>query len=244
MVDSFLKSIDEGLRALIFTTFGDNMGFSSVESDDVILFPKDVAQRVISEKRDVNRIEFANLWRERTSISWGRQRTPLARGGLYGSYVDGASPSSGISGEKIALTNIKAVPADLDYNVWFWSHDLDKLNKVSETYMFWKQDNPNLEIYYNSIYPLEFDIRFPVGEIVDESNLPNMFEIGKIFVIRIPIHVDGWVFQSSEQKTIKRIIVTLYDEDDIGDVEDWLEEATSEEKENLELYQEIVDADE
>jgi hypothetical protein len=244
MAESFLKAIDEAMRTLIFTTFGEDMEFSSLESDDVILYPKEIAQRFIAERREENVVEFANLWRESTRVSWKRQRTPVARQGIYGSYVDGEAPSSDVSGEKIALDTIKAVPADLNYNVWFWSQDKDKINKVAETYLFWKQNDPNLDLYYKATYPLEFDLHFTEGEIVDESDLPHIFEIGRIFVARIPITVDGWVFKDSQTKTIKKIIVTIYDEDDIEDVNDFLEEATAQEKANLQLYQKTIYAEE
>lgn len=244
MSETFLKIIDEGMRALIFSTFGDDMLFDSIESDDVILQPKEIAQRFIAEKRGRNVVEFANLWRESTRVSWRRQRTPLAREGLYGNYIDGEAPSSGITGEKIALLNVKTVPADLSYNVWFWSQYQERINHVAETYLFWKHTDPNLKVYYNGTYPLEFDIRFPEGEIVDESDLPHMFEMGRIFVARIPILVDGWVFRESQIKTVKKLILTIYDEDDIEDVDEWLEEATAEEKANLQLYQKTIYADE
>jgi hypothetical protein len=239
---TFLKDIDEALRSVVYTKFLDNMGFSSNESDDVIFYPKEIAQRIISEKRGVATLEFANIWRIGTNVDWTRQRTPLARRGLYGAYVDGEAPSSEVSGEKIALFTAKTVPATLDYNIWFWSQDRDKLNAVTETYLFWQHVNPNLDIYYNDVYPLEFDLHF--GEIIDESDLPSMFEIGRYFVIRVPIRVEGWVFSATSTKTIKKIIVTLYDEDDIESTTEFLQDATEEEQELLRLYRKIIYADE
>ena len=246
MADTFIKVIDEAVRSLVFTKFGDDMGFSSIESDDVILFPKEVAQRVIAEKRGVNEVEFANVWREATNIDWSRQRTPLARHGVWGSYVDGESPASGISGERIALVNAKAVPGTFDYGIWFWSQDKDKVNAVTETYMFWPQDDPNLSLILNDIYPLEFDLHF--GEILDESDLPTIFEVGRLFVIHIPLKVDGWVFNLSQTRTIKKIVLTLWDHDNIldryDDEEEFLQDAPSSEKSVLQLYQETPSADE
>jgi len=241
-MSSFLKVIDEAFRSAIYAKFQDDMGFSSIESNDVIFYPKEVAQRIIAEKRGVATVEFANVWRAGTNIDWSRQRTPVARRGLYGSYIDGEAVSSEISGTKIGLFNAKAVPATLDYNIWFWSQDKDKLNSVTETYMFWKHVNPNLDVYYNDIYPLEFDLHF--GEIVDESDIPSMIEIGKVFVIRVPVRIEGWVFSTTTSRTIKKIIVTIYDEDDIKDVREWLTDATDEEKDLLRLYQQITYADE
>jgi len=214
------------------------MGFSSIEGDDVIIFPKEIAQRQIAERRGENVIEFANLWREVTANDWSRQRTPVARDGIHVAYQDGDAPS-GLTDEKTSVVTVKAMPVTLEYSIWFWSQDKDKLNQVSEEYLFWQHQNPNLDIYYNDFYPVEFDlVRF--GEIVDESNLPNMFEEGRVFVIRCPLVVEAWVFDSIEQKTIKKIIITIYDHDEIDDIRTFITDETEEEQAKLRLYRETI----
>jgi len=237
-VSSFLKVIDEGIRALLFTKFGDIMGFSSITYDDIVIYPKDIAQRQIAERRETNVIEFANLWRETTSNDWTRQRTAVAREGIHLAYQDGDGPS-GLTDEKTSIIGAKAMPVTLEYSVWFWSQHLDRINQVSEEYLFWQQQDPNLSIYYNDLYPLEFDLT-KFGEVSDESDLPNMFEVGRVFVIHFPITVEGWIFQNLVEKTIKKIVITVYDENDLSDVRAFLSEGTDAEKENLRLYREII----
>jgi len=209
---SFTRSIDLALRALLFSKFAGVLGIdqsgTSVENINkgIVQTPKEIALREIAEKRGEDFLEFMNFWRMGTSPSMGRQRTPVARRGFY--VADTTS-------DKIDIKNVKAIPVDLNYNVWFWSKSLDKVYQCIEEYLFWQQDNPNLTLSYDTDYALEFDLHF--GEIVDESSISEKYSSGIIFVYKLPIKIEGWIFKSSTSKVIQKIILTEYNKDDVDD---------------------------
>ena len=170
---------------------------------------------MLSEKKGETITEFINMWRTRTAPSWERQRTPLARRGMQMSYTDDTEQTS---------TNVKAMPIDMEYSVWFWSKDKDVLNDIAEEYLFWQQDNPNLSLYYNDVYPADFDLHF--GEIVDESDVPSMMNKGNHFCIKVPIKMDGWVFTSTtDNAVIQKIELVLYDNENLEDYRECIYEA-------------------
>ena len=199
-MSSFLKVIDIGLRSALFTKFEDILDLSSV-NEGVIFYPKEIAFRHISEKRGKSISEFINVWRTRTAPDFKRQRTPTARRGIRVAFAND---------DETLSTVVKAMPVDLEYNVWFWSKDIENLNLIAERYLFWQQDNPNLNLYYNDDYPAELDLHF--GEMVDESDVPTMFDKGTHFVMRVPISIEGWVFTSTSTNTvIRKIELVIYD---------------------------------
>lgn len=196
---SFLQVIDLGLRALLFEKFKDIMRLQE-ESRDCVLYPKGVAQRMVAERRGEGSVEFINLWRTSTSFSWARHRTPAARRGMCMEFAD---PN------KKGITTVKAVPMDLEYTVWFWSRNLDLLQQVIESYMFWIHQDPKLYLQLNEKYPLEFYLAF--GTVSDESVVAEQYEMGEYFVISAPIKMDAWVFNTVDTKTILYIHVALFD---------------------------------
>jgi len=203
---SFLKAIDEGLRASLFLKFEDILDLADVNTG-VLLYPKEVAFRMVSEKKGKAISEFINLWRIKTGPSWARQNTGAARRGMRVAYTDDTNTSTEV---------VKAMAVDLEYNVWFWSKDLDKLNDIAERYLFWQQDDPNLNLYYNDVYPAELNLHF--GELIDESNVPSMLDRGNHFILRVPIKVDGWIFTSADAGTvIHKIELVLYDSQNLTD---------------------------
>ena len=223
---SFTKTIDLTLKTLLYHKFGDILGInsqSSVEEDNinegVIQLPKEVALRVIAEKRGENFLEFINFWRVGTSPSWGRQRTPLARRGMWLSRTE----------DKLQTTHIKAQPIDLNYNIWFWSKDLDKVYQCIERYILWQQQNPKISILYDDKWELTPDLHF--GEIVDESTVPEQFETGLIFVYKLPIKIDGWVLEGFSIGTITKIVLKVYDKDDVTDYEEIIVEDSDQDTE-------------
>jgi len=200
MEGSFLKVITRGVQALAFYKARDILDLETIELDTVI-FPKSIAQRVMAEKRGENVLEFINVWLESFKFAWDRQRTPVARRGVYGNYLDDT---------KLDITEFKLVPADLNYNVWYWSKDYDKILKLVEKIMLWQQQNPRLEIMVNEVYPIEFYMS--LAEVVDESPIENMFEKGLYFVIKQSIKLEGWVFDQFSLKSIKKIIIKVWDD--------------------------------
>ena len=235
---AFLQTIDLGLRALLYTKFYDILNLESINRG-VLLYPKEVAFRMMSEKKGAMISEFVNVWRTRTTPSWERQRTPVARRGLRVAYTDGNQTDT---------ITVKAMPVDLDYDVYFWTKDIENLNLIAERYLFWQQDSPNLNLFYNTDYPAELDLHF--GELVDESNVPDMLNRGNHFVMKVPIKVDGWIFTSEEIGVIQKIELLLYDNTNLADYRECIFEtdqydATTEAA--LRLYEEhifgIIDVD-
>lgn len=203
---SFVQIMDLGLKSLLFEKFKDIMSLTILDND-CVLYPKDVAQRVVAERRGEGTVEFINLWRSVTQFAWDRQRSPTAQKGFNMEYEYVAN--------KKDLITIYAVPADLNYDVWFWSKDLDILQRVAERYLFWVHRNPRLNIKLQNRYPLEIYMTF--GALVDESTVSTQFETGQYFVLRAPIKLDGWVFElPTNIKTILKIHVAIFD--DLGEV--------------------------
>jgi len=214
-MSSFLKVIDIGLRSALFDKFDDILNLVSINRG-VINYPTDIAFRMMSEKKGAMVSEFINMWRVKTAPSWERQRTPVARRGIRVAYTAG-------SDEMTAIT-VKAMPVDLEYDVCFWTKNIDNLNLIAERYLFWQHSNPNLQLYYNDDYPIDLDFHF--GELIDESNVSDMLDRGNHFRMRVPVRVDGWVFASSDIKVIQKIELVLYDSQNLDEYRECLAEAT------------------
>lgn len=204
MSDTFLKILDEGMRTLIWNKFRESLGITSITNQTVIA-PKSVAQRMVAEKQGQSVLPFFNVWRTGASFSWGRNMTPVSLGGI----------STGNSGDG-ELDEIRTIPCDVKYDVYFWSRNLEDLNRVAETYLFWQFSNPNLDLLFNGTYPVEMDLHF--GEIIDDSPIDQMYDKGLYFVHRVPISLDAWLFSTSFVKIIKKVIVKGY-ENTYGDTE-------------------------
>ena len=198
---SFLPTIDAGVRALAYSRFGSMLSLTSM-ADDTALFPRRIAMRMIAETKGRTIASFISVWRERTSFSWERNRTPISRIGINALFAD--------SGQTL-ITNIKAVPVDLGYSLCFISKSLSALQDVVDSYLFWAQTDPSLTLLFNSQFPLEYKLHF--GEITDESTVMEQFEQGLYYVYRMPLKVDGWVFDMDEAKTIKTIYLDVYSEE-------------------------------
>jgi hypothetical protein len=199
---SFIGSMDEGIRALLYSKFGTTLGLTSAAADTAF-FPKPVALRKIAETRGRTSMEFISLWRENTGMAWNRMSTPVARSGLSVEYT---------SAGKTAITRMKAIPVNLEYSFWIWSQSLAKLQEVTDLYLFWQQADPNLNLTLNSKYPLEIDLHF--GDIIDESVVAEQYDKGQYFVYKFPLKVDGWVFSAGADYTIKTIHVAMYEDTD------------------------------
>ena len=199
--DSSLKLIDVGLQTLLFTKFGSVMSLDSM-NDTVLQYPKVTALRHASERDNKDMVEFISFFRIQSDVDWARQRTPLARRGIHLSYT---------TDEQTSILTAKAVPVKLVYHVWFWTKSLEIVNDVNELYLFWQHTNPNLNINYLDTYPLEYDLHF--GEMIDESTIDVEFEKGIYFVNKVPITIDGWVLSTSTEKTVKTVLLWMYDED-------------------------------
>lgn len=204
MVITSLGITDEAVRLTVFNRFKTIMGLT-VMNTDTMLFPKDIAQRIVSEKRAKTNLEFINVWRTSTKRDLSRERMPLARPGLGLRYTDS---------NQTDVQMVKSVPADLAYSAWFWSKDKDKLNAVTEKFLFWKFDHPTISITYDT---LQLDLGMWFKDIADESPIEMMFDKGLYFVLRTDFIVQAQALVTSETlKTVKKIFVKLYDDVDPG----------------------------
>lgn len=216
MSESVTKYVDQMIGALLFTKFEDILGMDpelpQVDRIDrsVIQAPRETALRKIAEKRGEDFLEFINYWRVMTAPAWDRQRTPLARRGVWLTATDGG---------KLRSINVKAQPMNLSFNAWFWSKDLDKVYQCIEQYIFWQQNYPKVDLTYtfdeNKSFSYSPELHF--GEIDDESTVHTEFQTGTMFIWRMPIGVDAWALQSDPlgTSTITKIKLTVYDKDSL-----------------------------
>lgn len=235
MATSTLYAIDVGIRALLYTKFYDILQLENINKG-VILYPKEIALREMAEKRGQPEVELVNVWRTRVGPDFSRMITAAARRGIRVAHTDTT---------KTETTTIKAMPIKLEYDIWFWTHYRDRLNQIAERYIFWQQDDPNLNLTLNDTYPTHYDLHF--GEMVDESVVAEKYDKGQIFILRAPLIIDGWVFSSTDVKTIHKIELVLYDKNDLTDgqiagivVESDDSDFEEEEERELKLYQEYI----
>lgn len=216
-MSSIVYGYDLALKSLLYDRFASTIGIDissdTVENMNQGLFqcPDDIAQREASEKRGKNFLEFMNFQRMEIRPSWDRQRSVLAKRGLW----------VATNGDKKTITNIKAQPVDLVYNIWFWSKSLDKVNQCMEEYIWWQQDNPKVVLHYTigeDEYPIRPDLHF--GEIIDQSTYPDKYEIGAKFILMMPVTMDAWVLKSTTLKPIRKIRLTVYDKDEVTNYSD------------------------
>lgn len=226
---------DFGLKSLLYTKFASLLGLDSISKDathnmnyGIFQAPFDLALREASELRGVNFLEFISFYRIGTDPSWSRQRTSLARRGIWVALDDT---------EKSAI-HIKAQPIDLSYEVYFWSKNLEKVYKCIEQYILWQQDNPKISLLYNDKYEITPDLHF--GNIVDDSSYDEKYDKGVIHCYRMPIKIDGWVLQSSsDSKIIHKIVLTTYDKDDITSYSDIIDNPDSALAQALKFFRKV-----
>lgn len=210
---SFLQGYDMAVRSLVFDRFKSVFGWGGLSSTDenrinlsVCIAPKGIALRELSEKRgrDYLDVPGANVWRMGTAFSWARQRSVVARRGFNIQ-----------SGENII--NVTANPVDLMYGVWFWGQSLDLIYQAIDQYTVWQHDNPRIEVTYNDIYTL--DPEFHLAEVVDESDIEQIYSTGKYFVWRMPLSIDAWLLSAGDGSSIviNKVRLTVYDKDSVTD---------------------------
>ena len=195
---SFIKTLDEAMKTLVFNKFASYFSLTDIDKD-IVFFPKDIQMRKIAEKRGSDSVEFIGLWRTGIQQDRSRRNSPVARRGISLNYTDAG---------KSEIVTAKALPVSITYDVWFWSRCLDTIMEATEAYLFWQFNNPNLILNYLDEYPLELDMKF--GAIVDESPYSQVYDIGTYYVSRMPISLDGWIFTTFDSKTILKIILKVY----------------------------------
>jgi hypothetical protein len=208
-ISSFIKPVDRALRARVYEKFKDLIGSSSMTEDSVEQ-PKEVALRKLAERRSKDVLESMSIWRIDSDPDLKREKRPLAVTGMDVSYTSNTGESK--------YFNIKAQPIKLFYEVTFYSLRHEVINQIIERYLWWRQDDPNMDMLLTftddlpdlSGVPLEMDLEF--GKPRDESTVTAQFEQGLYFVITLPIAVESWVFAPSSLVDIRKIFLRTYDE--------------------------------
>lgn len=194
---SFIHLVDDAMKSAVFHRFHEFFGLTD-RNKDLVFQPKEITQRKIAEKRGEAAVEFISLWRSKITPDWSRQRTSVARDGINVEYTDSS---------KSTIVNIQAVPEIMDYELRFWSRDLDSVTHATESYLKWFQDFPNLVVYYQGLYEMDMYLKF--GAVTDETNY-NIYENGLYYVSEMPMILDGWVMTTINTPTILEIIVDFY----------------------------------
>ncbi len=205
MADSFLFALDDAMRQLAFTKFGTNMGVTS--ADDVILCPKDIAQRYYAEHHGKAEAEFINVHCVNTGRAPERWQTSAARRGFNTMYVDEST--------KAQFSIVKAMPVNLDYGIWLWSKRLDRIKKCVEDYIFWQHVNPKLTLMFNDVYPQNMNLHF--DDPIDETEYANTFDAGILYVWKFMVRLEGWVYKLSTARSVLKIVLNWYLDVEGGD---------------------------
>lgn len=200
---------DVAMRSLAFTRFGSILGIDTLAATTedsinkgVVICPKGIAQRMVSEKRGENFLEFINIYPSEMAFSWERNRTNVARRGFR--YQKTAT-SVGV---------VQADPIDLTYDMWFWSTSLDKVRLCMEKYIQWQHDVPKLSITFFTNFSMNPDISFK--PVVDESAIEDIFNTGKVWVYKMSAKIDAWLPRlETEEKEIHKISLAGYDSSNV-----------------------------
>ena len=228
---SFLNTIDIGLKGLLFTKFKDVLNLDTVKKG-VVQYPKEIALRKVAGRRGNVELEFINVWRTSTAPDWKRMKTTAARRGVLMEYVDEAT--------KTDIAIIKNIPVTLEYEVYFWTKYVERLNLIAERYVFWQQQDPNLhlnfDVKYDLVdhsYPVGLDMHF--GPLIDESTEREKYDKGSMFISKLPIKIDGLVCIADSVKTVKSITLTIYDNDNLSTDADYSEVIVEDSNQDVEL---------
>lgn len=190
------------MLTLVFTKFGSQMNLASREKD-LLFFPDRIAQRKMAETRSKDTVEFINVWRTGVKYAWDRQRTSVAQTG-----VTVRPPGSGNAGP---LMNFKAVPVDLNYSFWVWTRELDRLQTVTDRFMFWPQRNPTMQLIIPQVAD-PIPTKITPGAVTDVSPVEQQYEMGVYFVYRFDLAVAGWLFEiDGSIPGIAEILVSIYE---------------------------------
>lgn len=198
---SWTQIVDNAVKLMIFNRFGPFLNLSDANKD-LVLAPRQIAQRMIAEKRGAgSTVEFISVWNEPAKFDWARQNSPTGRKGFTMEYTAGSG------GSNSQIITIKAVPVLLDYKFCVWSLYLDEIKQVVESYSKWLHDYPNLKIFYSGLFEMDMYLKF--GTPLDTTDY-DIYEKGKYFVYEFPLTVDGWVLTNILTPTVYKIVLDVY----------------------------------
>ena len=198
MTTSFIQTIDNTAKTLIYNKFASYLDLES-QNKDLVFAPQSIAQRKIAEKRGESSVEFISMWRNSVSLDWERQNSIIGRNGIALQYVDSTT--------KQQIVTVKGVPINIDYDVFIWSRDLDKITQATEAFLQWLHNKPQLVVYYNGQY--EMDMYIHLREIQDVSDY-NIYEKGQYFVSKFNMKLDAWALTTISNYSVLKIIVDFY----------------------------------
>jgi hypothetical protein len=199
-------SYDIAMRLLAYTKFGSILGINNLDPDQseainkgVIICPKRIAQRIVAEKRGETFLEFINVYPTKFAFSWDRNRTVVSRRGLRYTKTNGT------------MGTVQAHPIDIEYSMWFWSNSLDRVRRCMELYIQWQHTSPKISLTFDGEFTFNPDIKF--SPVVDESEIEDLFNTGKIWVYRMTASLEGWlpVHLDEDIARIHKIRLTAYD---------------------------------
>ena len=176
---------------------------SNLAQDETLIFyPQEVAQREYSEKKGRSSVDFISYFRNNTAFSWARNRSPVGTLGVPLGYSD-----SNMTTEIM----VQAIPLDLTYEIIFWHHNLDTLNKIITAYFFWIFSNPTLTMEIQN-YPLSLYLNMTDGGSEDMSTVKNMYAVGKYFIYKGTIKAEAWIPNLPDMtgSTIQQIICNIW----------------------------------
>lgn len=212
-MNTMIGKTNEGVVLEVLDRFGYILP-AQIVNKDVLFAPDDIALRRRADSTDKGiviatdgkkesttkyALEFINVWLEDVSFSWKRQRTSVARTGIF-------IPDP-VTGKNIMY---KAVPADMTYAITFWTAARINMDKFLEEFMFWQQSDPNIDLFYDDNKPLEMDVIVHPAVERDDSKIVNMYKEGKYWKHTIYITVEAWIIKGLAVKTARTIILDIY----------------------------------
>lgn len=204
-----LRKIIEGTVIHVADRFGPILPKAAINKD-IIYMPTDIALRTRAERyvdkkggdSSKYQLEFINVWLEDILYSKPRRRTPIARSGISTQYDNATT--------KTAIKMFKAVPADLTFSLTMWTKYKDKIDDFISEFIFWQQENPNIEFFIDGDKKVEFDVLIDPALSKDDLTVSRMYQDGKYWKHTYQFLVEGWLFKGVAIKTAKEITLTAY----------------------------------
>lgn len=198
MTTSFIQTLDDSVKTLVYTKFGSYLSLTN-QNKDLVFAPKEIAQRKIAEKRGESSVEFISVWRNGISFDWQRQNTIIGKNGISLVYVDSTT--------KEQIVTVKGAPVTIDYDIFLWSRDLDKITQATEAYLQWLYNRPQLVVYYSGQY--EMDMYMHLQDIEDVTDY-DIYNKGQYFVFKFNMKLDAWVLTTISNYAVLKIIIDFY----------------------------------
>lgn len=215
-----IKTISEAMAVKIQEVFGPLLDRAEINTD-IIFCPVDIAQRKRGEQtagtnkpetenKEKYRFEFFSFWLQDASLSWERNRTPLARHGLNIGTTNN---------DVVKYRMVKAVPIDLTYTLTFWTLKKERADEFIKQYCFLQFENPQLQFFWEGDKPLEMDFFVrPNARLAD--SVGKMFVEGKYYRPEVSFLIEGWLLKDIPISFAKTINLDLYASESLTNTDD------------------------